>query len=197
MKEMNSKFISKLAATKSLNNKFITLDVETYIKNSILIVYCISIFDGKNKTTFFLNDYKNSEDLIMTALKSIMLRKYNRSNVYIHNSAKFDIIFLLKYLVKLGPVHPTIHNGRIININFNFGKDSEYQIQFRDSYLLLLRGLMKLCKSFKVENEKSIFPHLFVNENNLDYIGEVPDFKYFDKVSKEDYNNYCEQFNNN
>jgi len=132
----------------------------------------------------------------MTALKSIMIRKYNKSNVYIHNMAKFDIIFLLKYLVKLGSVSPIIHNDRIISIDFNFGKNNKYQIQFKDSYLLLLSSLRKLCKSFKVENSKSIFPHLFVNKNNLDYIGEVPDFKFFDG-KLEDYDNYKSKFNGN
>jgi DNA polymerase type B, organellar and viral len=56
---------------------------------------------------------------------------------------------------------------------------------------------MKLCKSFKVENSKSIFPHFFVNENNLNYIGEVPEFKYFDKIKLADYNNYKANFKNN
>jgi hypothetical protein len=193
---MKTKFISKLSTTKNLKNNFITLDVETYIKDSILLVYCISIFDGINTKTFFLNDYKNHEDLIITALKAIMIRKYNRTNVYIHNLAKFDIIFLLKYLVKLGSVQPIIHNQRIICINFNFGKNGEYQLQFRDSYLILLNSLMKLCKSFRVENSKSLFPHSFVNENNLNYIGEVPDFKYFNKITLAEYNKYKANFNN-
>jgi len=59
-----------------------------------------------------------------------MIRKYNGYNVYIHNLAKFDIIFLFKYLVKLGNVKPIIHNGRIISINFNFGKDYKYSLHF-------------------------------------------------------------------
>ena len=194
IKEMKSKFISKLSQIKNLNNKFITLDVETYIKDSILIVYCISIFDGKNISSYYLSDFKNSEELIISALNSILIRKYNGYNVYIHNLAKFDIIFLLKYLVKLGSVNPVIHNDRIISINFNCGKNNEYQIQFRDSYLLLLNSLAKLCKSFKVENPKSIFPYFFVNENNLNYIREVPDFRYFIKISKNEYQNYKTKF---
>jgi len=105
-KDMKSKFISKLSTSKNFNNKFITLDIETFIKDSILIVYCISIFDGNFKKSFFRNDFKNVDELIITALKSIMVRKYNKTNVYIHNMAKFDIIFLLKYLVKLGTIHP-------------------------------------------------------------------------------------------
>ena len=196
LKEMKTKFISKLKPLKNFKNKFICFDIETYIKDSVLTVFCISIYDGENKNSFFLSDFKNSEELIISALKSIMIRKYNGYNIYIHNMAKFDIIFIMKYLVKLGSVNPVIHNGRIITINLNYGKDNKYQLQFRDSYLLLLNSLMKLCKSFKVETYKSVFPYLFVNENNLDYIGSVPEFKYFDnKISPIEYNKYKSNYN--
>nr|WRO45312.1 hypothetical protein [Russula virescens] len=111
--------------------------------------------------------------------------------------AKFDIIFLLKHLVKLGDVKPIIHNGRIISINLNYGKDLEYRLQFKDNYLILLASLAKLTKGFGVDTQKSIFPFLFVNENNLNYIGQVPDFKDFgNKISKSDYQDYISKFNN-
>jgi DNA polymerase type B, organellar and viral len=196
-KDIKTKFISKINKSKTLVNNFITLDIETYIKDNILIPFCISIYDGNIKSNFYLTDFKNHEELIISALKSIMIRKYNNYNVYMHNMAKFDIIFLFKYLVKLGDLHPIIHNDRIISIEFNYGKDNEYRIKFKDSYLLLLNSLYKLCNSFSVENRKSIFPHLFVNENNLNYIGEVPDYKYFDDISVDNYNKYKSNFNNN
>jgi hypothetical protein len=195
-KEIKTKFISKLEKSKNLVNKIITLDIETYIKNNVLIPYCISIYDGKKSYSYFISDFKDSQDLILTALKSILVRKYNGYNVYIHNMAKFDIIFLLKHLVKLGNVQPIIHNGRIISISLNFGKDQEYRLQFKDSYLILLASLAKLSKGFGVETLKSNFPFLFVNEDNLNYIGEVPEFKYFgNKISKKEYQNYKSGFN--
>lgn len=199
LKTLKSKFISKLTPSKILTNNFITLDIETYInKNKVLIPFCISIYDGKKETSFFITDFKNSEDLILFALKSIMIRKYNGYKVYIHNMAKFDIIFLFKYLVKVGSVQPVIQNGRIISIDLNYGENNQYSLQFRDSYLILLGSLNKLCKSFKVETLKSVFPYLFVNENNLNYFGPVPDFKYFDnKITLEEYNKYKSEFNNN
>ena len=197
-KENKTKFISKLEKSKNLINNFITLDIETYIKDNVLIPYCISIYDGKIAYSYFISDFKNSPDLILTALKSILTRKYNGYNVYIHNMAKFDIIFLLKHLVNLGDVTPIIHNGRIISINLNFGKELEYRLQFKDSYLILLASLSKLTNGFGVETLKSIFPFLFVNENNLDYIGQVPEFKYFDnKINLANYNKYKNNFNNN
>jgi DNA polymerase type B, organellar and viral len=179
IKLLKTKFISKISLTKILTNDFITLDIETFIKNNILTVCCISIYDGKSKSSYFLSDFKNSEELILTALKSILIRKYNGYNIYIHNFAKFDAIFLLKYLIKLGIVEPIIHNDRLISINLNYGKNNEYKIQFKDSYLILLASLVKLAKAFGVETQKSIFPYLFINENNLNYIGQVPDFKFF------------------
>jgi hypothetical protein len=46
-----------------------------------------------------------------------------------------------------------------------------------------------------VDTIKSVFPFLFVNENNLDYIGEVPDIKYFaNKISKNEYQDYKSGF---
>ena len=40
------KFISTLNQQKEINNKFITLDIETYIKDGVHTPYCISFYDG-------------------------------------------------------------------------------------------------------------------------------------------------------
>jgi DNA polymerase type B, organellar and viral len=192
--EIKTKFILKTAKSKNLVNNFITLDIETYIDNNTLIPYLISFYDGKISLSFWIGDYENVENMILDCLKSIFIRKYNGYKVYVHNLAKFDIIFLLKYLVKIVNVQPVIHNDRIISLKINYGKNGEYQIEFKDSYLLLISSLKDLCEGFKVEKVKSLFPHLFVNENNLKYIGEIPDIKYFIKVNKDDYNKYKTNF---
>jgi hypothetical protein len=195
---MKTKFISKISSTKNLNNNFITLDIETLVKNNVLVPCCISLFDGKTKSSYILSDFKDSEELIITALKSILISKYNGFKIYVHNFAKFDAIFLLKYLVKLGIVEPIIHKDRLISINLKFGKNNQYNLQFKDSYLILLSSLAKLGKGFQVETKKSIFPFLFVNENNLDYIGSVPEYKYFaNNINLSEYNEYKSNFDNN
>ena len=195
--EMKTKFIAKTQKTKDLVNNFITLDIETYIDGNTLIPFLICFYDGKKSYFFGLWDYENVEQMVLACLKSILIRKYKGYKVYVHNLAKFDIIFLLKYLVKVATIQPVIHNGRIISVTVNFGKNSEYQIEFRDSYLILLKSLRELCGAFKVETIKSIFPFFFVNANNLNYIGKVPDYKYFIDISKNDYNEYKSKFNNN
>jgi hypothetical protein len=88
-----------------------------------------------------------------------------------------------------------IHNNRIISIDFYYGPKNKYQVKFRDSLLLLLNSLDKLCESFTVENPKIMFPILFTNENNLNYIGEVPNIKYFKNIDLKSYKNYISNFN--
>jgi hypothetical protein len=193
--EIKTKFISKTAKAKKLTNNFIVLDIETFVQDQTLIPYLICFYDGKNTYSFGLWDYNSVEMMINDCLKSIFIRKYNGYNVYIHNLGKFDIIFLLKYIVKLVQIQPVIHNGRIISLTMNYGEELKYRIEFKDSYLILLNSLNRLSKAFSVSNPKSLFPHLFVNKNNLNYIGEVPNFEYFIKVSKNEYQDYKKGFN--
>jgi len=130
--------------------------------------------------------------MIISALKDLMIKKYDNYKVYIHNLSRFDGIFLLKILANLGQIKPIIHNDRIISIAFNY---NSYDITFKDSKQLLIGSLRDLGKSFNVNVQKSIFPYDFVNENNLNYIGIIPDFKYFDGISSLDYNCYIENYN--
>jgi hypothetical protein len=135
--------------------------------------------------------------MLITAIKDIMIKKYDNYQIYIHNLARFDGIFLLKIIasiVKPEDCNPIIHNGNIISIGVSY---KDYNITFKDSKQLLIGSLRDLGKVFGVETQKSIFPYNFVNENNLDYIGEVPDFKYFDRISLEEYYGYKTNFNDN
>lgn len=45
--------------------------------------------------------------------------------------------------------------------------------------------------------QKSIFPHRFITNRNLNYIGPVPAFCFFDGITETEYNDYASKFNNN
>nr|YP_009487201.1 hypothetical protein [Russula abietina]AWB36103.1 hypothetical protein [Russula abietina] len=195
---LKTKFISKMKEHAKEINNFITFDIETFLdSNKNLIPYLLCYFDGKNSTSFWIEDFKNVDELILTCLKSLLVRKYNGYKIYIHNMAKFDIIFLLKYLIQVGKIEPIIHNNKIISIKLKYGQKEEYSIEFKDSYLTLLASLDKLTKGFGVEVKKSIFPHLFVNWDSFNYEGEVPSINYFFKINFTDYENYVCSFNKN
>jgi hypothetical protein len=129
--------------------------------------------------------------MIIQAIKDLMVKKYDNYKVYIHNLARFDGIFLLRILANLGECKPIIHNEKLISISFKY---KDYNLTFKDSLQLLIKSLRDLGKSFGVDTQKSIFPYDFVDERKLNYISHVPEFKYFDGISKSDYLDYSNQF---
>ena len=160
-----------------------------------MIPITVSIYDGVKTFSFYLSDYSNSDEMLKTALESILRRKYNKHVVYIHNLSNFDAIFLFRIMTQLGFMEPVINKGRIISVNLSYGSANEfYNIEFRDSYQILLGSLRNLSKSFNV-SKKGIFPYNFVSEVDLNYIGNVPDYKYFTDISIDEYNSYSSKYN--
>ena len=202
-------YFTKIKKCEGIFNKFITMDLETKNINGNLEPYCICIFDGKKSYSFYITDYTSSDSMLKSALNFLMKSKYNKHIVYLHNFSYFDGIFLFKSLVDLiqsKNIKPLIRNGRIINLKVEWTvknknenkKDTKYCINFRDSYLLLTASLSKLGKTFSsdkiTKEEKWFFPFNFVNEEhvNYDYVGNVPDIKYFEGMDDKTYNNYLE-----
>lgn len=54
-------------------------------------------------------------------------------------------------------------------------------------------ALAKAAKGFDTEH-KSIFPYMFPDNRSINYEGDVPGFKYFSKITVEEYNNYKNNF---
>ena len=200
-------YINKLSkATKNIiSSSLMTLDIETYLNDKKeMHLYCVSTYNGNIKVSYYLNDFNNINDLLNKMFRNLFVKANNGKYIFIHNSSEFDLIFLLKHLVQLPyiEVNPVIKDGKFINLEIKYStKNSsfkEYSLTLRDSILLLPSSLENLAKSFKINTGKGIFPYSFVNENNLDYKGEVPDYKYFDskKVSLSQYLTYKNSFKN-
>jgi DNA polymerase type B, organellar and viral len=179
-----------LKEDKNFNNKIITMDLETRTINGDIIPYCVCLYDGINKYYFYLSDYKDSDDMLKESINFIMKRKYNNYKIYFHNFSNFDGVFLIRVLSELSDhIDPLIKDNQIINLQFKFAE--KYSLYFRDSYLLLPSSLKKLAKNFDIKLVKEMFPYSFPNNVPLDYIGPIPEFKYF-----KDKNYTIEEFNN-
>jgi DNA polymerase type B, organellar and viral len=180
--------------------QFITMDLETKAVNGILNPYCVSIFNGKTVSSFYITDFKDSTELLENVVKSLMKKEYNGYKVFLHNFSYFDGIFLLSIITSLSnDVKILIRDSRIIDVKVGFGKSN---IFFRDSLLMIPISLAKAAKSFNVE-DKGKFPYRFVNqpEINYDYVGPVPSYDFFESINEddfteEDYKEYCKDFNN-
>nr|YP_009690411.1 DNA polymerase family B [Coniferiporia sulphurascens]QEG57191.1 DNA polymerase family B [Coniferiporia sulphurascens] len=194
-------------SSKDLGHEFkaITLDLETYMDKGVHKVLAACFYDGADNhwgngaKTFYITDYKTEGDLYKAIFNLIFQNNYNQYNLYLHNGASFDLIFILKHLAKYPgiKINPTYKDGKFINIEVKYGKDYKASINIKDSYMLLLSSLAKLGKQFGVETLKDVYPYSFPNKNNLNYVGAVPEYSFFEssKVSLEDYNNYKNRFN--
>lgn len=138
----------------------VTYDLETQtLKDGTIRVIAASIYDGSKTYSFFINDYDSSESLINAFLSQLL--QYSSAICFAHNSDKFDIVFLLKYLAVLGELKNIIKkNGKFITMEFN---NETCKLIFRDSILLMPGSLDKLCKSFKINTLKGCFNHTRTN----------------------------------
>lgn len=184
-KIINTKYMSKLLPAKEFNSSnILTLDVETYKdSNGILHIYAICIGYEKTVKSFYLADFNlDTSKWINAALKELLSRKNTGKTVYIHNSSSFDLVFLLKYIVEYPhvTVNPIIKDGKFINVEIKYGNATKYKLNLRDSLLLLPASLDELSKQFNGKSIKGIFPYSFVNSDNLNYVGPVPSYSFFD-----------------
>jgi hypothetical protein len=189
--------MTKIKTDKVISNKFLTLDIETRTINGIIIPYCISIFNGTKAFSFYLTVNKNENEMLLAAIRSLMKHTYNNYKVYVHNLSNFDGIFILRILSNIpnSILSPVMKDGKLINLKFSWltsiNQRQYYNLDFRDSILMLPNYLRKLAKAFNVES-KGYFPYLFVNDPliNLNYEGLIPAFKYYKDLTLDDYSSY-------
>jgi hypothetical protein len=113
---------------------------------------------------------------------------------YAHNLGKFDGLFLLFDLMKSNYNIKTIMNDDNTVISLSIGSGKKI-LKFKDSYLFLRKGLAQLAKDFDVETQKGVFPYAFAKLATLNYMGPIPEAKFYN-LSPDDYNKLAIEFNN-
>jgi len=90
-----------------------------------------------------------------------------------HNAKAFDAQFILDRAIFLKWTPELILNGlKIVNMKI-------HNIQFLDSVSYMPMPLRKLPEAFGLQASKSWFPQLSNTKANLDYVGPIPDIKYY------------------
>jgi dsRNA-specific ribonuclease len=190
----NTTFLKPIEPEWELQENFITFDIETYIDSEgFQIPYACGWFDGKKIEMKYLTDFKSPEDMIINSIKGLIKWKNSNSNIYVHNLGGFDAAYLFNILHKEFGAEPIIKNSRIyqLEIKCSLGnKNRKITLKFKDSLLMLPVPLRDLCEIFKVNTIKGIFPYKFASLNRLNYIGEIPNYEFYDKkdISFEDWN---------
>lgn len=130
---------------------------------------------GKREQIFFRDDVVHNFMVYLGDING----KFTRLIILAHNSQKYDGHFLLKYMYihsdtwKLNEESLIIAGSKIMCINVG-------RYKFIDSLNFFNVALAKLPKMFSLENNsKGHYPHMFNTYENLDYVGEMPDLKYY------------------
>ena len=96
--------------------------------------------------------------------------------VLAHNSQGFDFYLILDALYRQYVVPNQIVNGaRILSLSINDG-----DIVFKDSLCFFQVPLSSFPKRSGSRNKKGFFPHFFNTPDHQDYVGPLPDKKYYD-----------------
>jgi hypothetical protein len=205
--KISEKFILKKLKVKSINTTKTFAgaygwDIETYtVENGICKPYAICVYSELNstcggKTTiqkkFYgiecVKHFCNYIDEIATPVNKEKTRPNKpipKKYFYSFNGSRFDNLFIYAELYNREPHTKYCFAGNSIKyIKYN-------NINFFDIALFYnLGSLRNTSKAFGLQEEKGVFPYKFVNTDNLNYIGGVPELKYWN--SKKDYNKYLD-----
>lgn len=104
--ERKTNFLTKLGKDSSINNKFITMDLETRNINGILEPYCVSIYLKDQNgleivRSYYLKYYSSPDQMLLAALSGLLDNQFNGYIVYLHNFSNFEGIFLLRVLTQI------------------------------------------------------------------------------------------------
>lgn len=187
------------------NTNFGVLDLEAFFNPSLnkSFVYAIGfkIFNGEDNL-FFLDKWspEKSDEIILNCINAMLISKHHNFIFYIHNFGGYDAYFILRVLYEFNfknneeyyKLDAIYRDNQILRLNIRIKVNSKsVKISLVDSYSLLQGSLDKLCKDFECDVVKGSFPHSFVNELRLGYIGNTPDKYFYSKkgvsMSDEDY----------
>lgn len=120
------------------------------------------ILYGENCITVFL-------DFLLNANKGHNL-------AIAHNGSGYDTRLIHEAALK----HNQKLKLKVVRRGLKFMQLEVESIKFRDSYMFLPSSLSGLAKSFDLPLRKGTFPHMFNTLDNQDYVGPLPDRKFFD-----------------
>lgn len=138
------------------------------------IPYCVSFSFNKSIHSFY---YEEEIDIVAKSIEAIFQFSFKKVYYYIHN-LNYDGILILNSLSKQNKLEYSFYmrDKDLYEIKISFHNKI---IFFKCSFKLIPASLKKITETFNIK-KKMPFPYAFVNKNNLFYIGNVPEVKYFE-----------------
>jgi len=155
--------IEKQKRFTNLRNKFNDLN-ETIFQDIKMI--CVRKLYSKERKKF--NSLKEFADWFLV-LKS-------PTKFFAHNGGKYDNYILKQYLIHERLIIPK----KIITAGKRIITMDIINCEFNDSMNHINKSLSACGETFNIKEIKGMFPYRFYTDKTLNYIGEIPDKKYFE-----------------
>jgi hypothetical protein len=155
---------------------------------------------NKDKRIMFYADSfgaRENDNIVVKVIDSIFINIKRSITIYAHNLGRFDGVEILKgiknsnnYEVK--GIWKSDEN-KLLSLTIT-EKGTRKSIHLLDSISLFnFASLENILKSYQIGGEKGVFPYSFVNKDNLDYIGNKPNIKYYDNITLKVYNSISKE----
>lgn len=156
---------------------FITYDLECYLdKHNNFIPYAAGWHKNGNTKTYYLSEFGDSDSLIIKSFDDLLVKENKNCAAHVRSHQKFDSVFIVKALMKSEYKTKLLcKDGKILSLSVTKGSGSKNSIK--------LTRAISFVDTRKVETIKGVFPHSFVNDANLNYIGKLPGFEFYPKDS--------------
>lgn len=182
-----------------LDEKLGAIDFETYGENGYgnQSVYAGGWGTKDFNNLCYINENESSEDVVKRVLESIFEHKeLDGYTFFAHNLGRFDSIFLIKGAARMD--HYTIKalwkEDKVLSVTIK-NNESKRRIKILDSMQFVNGSLRDILVSFNCTIKKGFFPYSYVNKDNLYYIGNKPDIKYFENITLDAYEQLPENIN--
>ena len=153
---------------KTYTHNYMFYDFETQQNTGTHIVNYVNVqdFEGNEWTFNTIDEFCNF----------VFQDKHKKYTFIAHNAKSFDAQFILKYCVE-NVIKPfCIYNGTKIM----YMQIEKFKIRFIDSINFIQSRLADFPKTFGLtEMKKGYFPHFFNTPENQNYVGPIPDIKYY------------------
>lgn len=164
-----------------IGERYIIYDFEccqetgVHIPNYVYATDMLEDGDGKEAVSWGCHGISCLEQFV----KKFINCKFKSCTFIAHNSKGYDGYLVLRQLIREKVrVELISQGGKLLCILL-----PDYKIRFIDSLSFLPLKLSKLPKAMGFRGNKGYFPHLFNTMDNQDYVGPLPEAKYYSPES--------------
>ncbi|NQY54713.1 MAG: hypothetical protein HRT42_14210, partial [Campylobacteraceae bacterium] len=161
----------------SAKSRFLGRHKPVLIVAQRVCVECVDVFiaDGECLTNDCTLQIFSGLNCVSKFCQWLFKKENEHSIVLGHNSSKYDMYLIINELFKYDKIIKVLCDGsRYLTVQL-----VSHDIKFVDTYNYIKQPLHKFSEIFGIFETKGYFPHLFNVAENANYLGILPDVKYY------------------